>query len=63
MSHLTRLRYARSLAEAFPQDHAEAIEIHRRPNRWLVAALNVGMAVCIGLVFGLTLWAELTGRI
>jgi hypothetical protein len=51
----TTRRYPRSLAQAFPQDHAEAIEHHPSAKSWLladmaIAALFVG--VLAALMFG-----------
>lgn len=49
----TTKRYARSLSEAFPQDHACAIEHHRSHARiewWAGVALAIAMGVTLGLL-------------
>lgn len=47
----TTRRYCRSLAEAFPRDHAAAIEIHRKPKEplgWIVCRwLSVLILFCM----------------
>ena len=53
----TTRRYHRSLAEAFPRDHAAAIEIHRAPkeplgwrvSRWVAVLVLLCMAGAIAL--------------
>ena len=47
----TTRRHPRSLASAFPREHANPIEIHRRPTR-IYAVL---MAVVLGVVLALLL--------
>ena len=47
----TSRRYPRSLAQAWPREHANPIEVHRRPNR----LLGVLMATAIGIALALTL--------
>lgn len=54
---MTRTRYARTLAEAFPQDHAAAVEIYRRPV--LERIQGVLLAIGIGVSLGLALFIEL----
>jgi hypothetical protein len=58
---MSRTRYARTLAEAFPQDHAEAITAYRRPR--FQGLLSACMAIAIGVSIAVLAWAELTGRI
>ena len=57
MSYPTTRKYPRTMAQAFPQDHAEAVTVYRRP-RYL-RLLNVALAVLIGVILGATLFFEL----
>jgi hypothetical protein len=52
MSWPTARRYPRSLAEAFPHEHAYAVEIYRRPRVqwWLGVALAIAIGVALGAV-------------
>jgi hypothetical protein len=38
-----------------------AVEHYRRPSRIFGAALNVALAIALGIVMGLLAWAELGG--
>lgn len=50
----TTKRYARSLSEAFPQDHAESIEHYTTSARiewWAGVALAIALGVTLALFF------------
>ena len=55
-SYPTSRRHPRSLAQAWPREHANPIEIYRRPNR-IAGAL---LAVAIGIFAALLLAHQLS---
>lgn len=54
MSYPTSRRYPRSLAQAFPKEHANPIEYHCGPQivRGWVLATAIGVALAVLVAFG-----------
>ena len=55
MSYPTTRRHPRNLAEAFPQDYADAIHVYRNSVPSVQRALGVVLAVVIGVLLAVAL--------
>lgn len=54
MSYPTSRRFSRTLAQAFPREHAQAITHYRGRFDWLGAAVLIVACVAVGVLVGVT---------